>query len=74
MSLSDLPQHARPAVELAVSSYKRAMADGVDREVALDIALAPLRSACPDANEVEIRLMLTGALAEECVAAEKAQP
>ncbi|HEX2112892.1 MAG TPA: hypothetical protein VHM01_00665 [Alphaproteobacteria bacterium] len=53
--------------ELAAAEvYKHAMADGVDRESAIDLALGRLRAVHPEAPEIELRSLLVKALADEC--------
>jgi hypothetical protein len=53
--------------ELAAAEiYKHAMADGVDREAAIDLALVRLRAIHPEAAEIELRSLLVKALADEC--------
>ena len=50
----------------AAEAYKHAMADGVDREAAIDLALVRLRAIHPDAAEAELRALLVKALSREC--------
>jgi hypothetical protein len=51
----------------AAESYKNAMAVGVERESALDLALVRLRAVHPDATEIELRSLLVSMLASACV-------
>ena len=51
----------------AAESYKNAMAGGVERESALDLALVRLRAVHPDATEIELRSLLVSMLASACV-------
>ena len=50
----------------AAEAYKHAMADGANREAAIDLALVRLRAIHPDAAEVELRSMLVRVLADGC--------
>ena len=59
-------------VELAaVESFKNAMAEGAQREAALDLALVRLRAVHPDATEIELRVLLATLLANACVFADE---
>lgn len=55
----------------AAESYKNAMAEGVEREAALDLALVRLRAVHPEATEIELRSLLVRMLANACVFADE---
>ena len=47
------------------------MAEGAQREAALDLALVRLRAVHPDATEIELRVLLATLLANACVFADE---
>lgn len=55
----------------AAESYKNAMAEGVEREAALDLALVRLRAVHPEATEIELRSLLVRMLTNACVFADE---
>jgi hypothetical protein len=52
------------ATSAAIEAYRRAIGAGVDRQVALEVALAKPRASYPGQAEWTLRSWLTGDLAE----------
>lgn len=57
---------SKDAAQLAaVEAFHRALSTGAEREIALEVALAKFRAACPGVPEFQIRTRLAKALASE---------